>query len=964
MFLRQLVITPLSSIASVPLEGVTAGSILFVESDLTLGQDNAALFWDATNDRLGIGTNAPAATLSVTQPALAATNAPAMKLIAGAHTALAAGTEAQDVYYDLSRTVQFATGAIATQRAFYIDAPTYAFVGASVITTAATFVISGPPAAGTNATITNPFSLWVQSGNNVFQRDGLTTVTAAGLTLTNTTDSTVGVPVQVSPSVLWHAEVWDTDGSNQTEEWQAFVTPTSTGTPYSAWALQFQQNGGGWATRLSVNTVGTFSVMAALAVSAGITTGYGTLTATGANVGLTLKGNKDAADTGYDVILAATSLTRSAGGIVQVQRPAVSTNQYEGLTITNSTAANVGAQQYSPMLTLTGYGNGSTTVQASQAVDFAFQVRTVQGAAAPTGALDIYSRVGGGAWVSYVNISTAGTLSTGPLTAFVAAVGTAQTMGLQARNTTAATAGSQQYSPMIQLTGSGWKTDTTAGSQVVDFAFQTVPVQGAAAPSGNLNFYTRINAGSWLSLATLSSAGALALTPQALSGAPSTTGSYFNQATATFTDNGTMTGTGDSIAFATPTVTLVDAGGAFRSTDVGGFITIAGATLPGNNGTFPITGWTSATTITYTNTGGGTVTEAFTYTVNPPIFAGTSFQAPTLAASNATTTTWASTVYISGAPITGANQTITNATALLIDYAGLAATTKPGIVLANRTDATAGATVQVSPSILWHAEVWDTDGVSRTKEWQVYVLPSSSGSPVSYLSFNAREDAGASVVRAAIDDNGRFNLYSSSLAGVYAGTADTVINVVGNKAAGNAATADVVIKSTAVRTAGSILYVANTTTNRLDVTFRGQLLMTPSAWTATLGTSTTGQLANTAAVTHTIDDAAGTYATWYGTALQAPTIAGAGADRIITDAATLFVAAPIASTLTITNAMSAVFATSIKLTTGYIEQAEMTAPAAPGANGVRIFAQDNGAGKTQLLAIFASGAAQQIAIEP
>ena len=47
-----------------------------------------------------------------------------------------------------------------------------------------------------------------------------------------------------------------------------------------------------------------------------------------------------------------------------------------------------------------------------------------------------------------------------------------------------------------------------------------------------------------------------------------------------------------------------------------------------------------------------------------------------------------------------------------------------------------------------------------------------------------------------------------------------------------------------------------------------------------------------------------------------------------------------------------------------LETFEMTAPSAPAANGVRIYAQDNGAGKTQLMALFASGAAQQIAIEP
>ena len=50
--------------------------------------------------------------------------------------------------------------------------------------------------------------------------------------------------------------------------------------------------------------------------------------------------------------------------------------------------------------------------------------------------------------------------------------------------------------------------------------------------------------------------------------------------------------------------------------------------------------------------------------------------------------------------------------------------------------------------------------------------------------------------------------------------------------------------------------------------------------------------------------------------------------------------------------------------TEYTELTEMTAPAAPATNGVRIFAQDNGAGKTQLMVQFATGAAQEIKIEP
>jgi hypothetical protein len=66
--------------------------------------------------------------------------------------------------FSLGRTVQFAAGAKATQRAMYITAPTYGFVGASVITDAATVAISGAPVAGTNATITNSYAFWVQAG--------------------------------------------------------------------------------------------------------------------------------------------------------------------------------------------------------------------------------------------------------------------------------------------------------------------------------------------------------------------------------------------------------------------------------------------------------------------------------------------------------------------------------------------------------------------------------------------------------------------------------------------------------------------------------------------------------------------------------------------------------------------------------------------------------------------------------
>lgn len=98
---------------------------------------------------------------------------------AGAHTNLTASTEVSDINFNLARTVQWATGALATQRAVVIQAPTYAFVGATTVTNAATLAISGPPIAGTSATLTNTYSLWLQSGD-IALAGGRVVFTAAG----------------------------------------------------------------------------------------------------------------------------------------------------------------------------------------------------------------------------------------------------------------------------------------------------------------------------------------------------------------------------------------------------------------------------------------------------------------------------------------------------------------------------------------------------------------------------------------------------------------------------------------------------------------------------------------------------------------------------------------------------------------------------------------------------------------
>ena len=96
---------------------------------------------------------------------IATTGSPtALRVTGGAHTTLTLSTEAVDFDFAANRTVQFATGALAIQRAALFRAPTYTFVLASTVTDVATVAITGAPIAGLNATFTNAMSLWVQGG--------------------------------------------------------------------------------------------------------------------------------------------------------------------------------------------------------------------------------------------------------------------------------------------------------------------------------------------------------------------------------------------------------------------------------------------------------------------------------------------------------------------------------------------------------------------------------------------------------------------------------------------------------------------------------------------------------------------------------------------------------------------------------------------------------------------------------
>jgi hypothetical protein len=109
-----------------------------------------------------------ATTITQAAGSLNTTPGPALTVTGGAHLGSIPSVEATDIAFNLGQTKTWATGPIATQRAVHIVPPTYAFVGLSTITNAATVCISGAPVVGANAVITNNYALWVTGDRTRF----------------------------------------------------------------------------------------------------------------------------------------------------------------------------------------------------------------------------------------------------------------------------------------------------------------------------------------------------------------------------------------------------------------------------------------------------------------------------------------------------------------------------------------------------------------------------------------------------------------------------------------------------------------------------------------------------------------------------------------------------------------------------------------------------------------------------
>lgn len=201
--------------------GVQASIAASVDGQVPTRQSAALSFGNPNFSTLplnaGLTVLAPPVATSGTTKAFTVTGA--------AHTNQTLSAELVDVDLALNRTVQFATGALTTQRASVVRAPTYGFVGASTITTAATFAITGAPVAGTNATITNSYALWVQAGKSQF--DGaLSSGTTATLLEANEISGRGFVGINIGVDIT-ATELPSTGGDNVTLFGATTTAPTA-----------------------------------------------------------------------------------------------------------------------------------------------------------------------------------------------------------------------------------------------------------------------------------------------------------------------------------------------------------------------------------------------------------------------------------------------------------------------------------------------------------------------------------------------------------------------------------------------------------------------------------------------------------------------------------------------------------------------------------------------------------------
>jgi len=341
----------------------------------------------------------------------------------GASTAIAA-----EVPTFVMRTATLTTNAtIADYRFNKFLRPTLASNSSRTTTNAATLYIDNAPAAGTNMTITNPYSLWVDDGNT--RLDGF-------LGVGTTAPAATQFYVQAQSSGNITAQFDSSSGAN------VDIMLVRRGTTNI-----FQLTSGGKAIFTSPNSG---SAMPYFRIDSSADTVLGGSEIHGIKLGGDSSGNTVTRQFSstfttqreyvfthptYSMVAASQTITNAAtvaikgapiastnltitnpyalwvqSGATKHSADGIGTTNTTGIELSNETAASAGAQQISPDLIFTAQGWKTTATAASQTVNFRQYVLPVQGTTAPTALWTMQSQINGGGYSTIFSVGNTGIL--------------------------------------------------------------------------------------------------------------------------------------------------------------------------------------------------------------------------------------------------------------------------------------------------------------------------------------------------------------------------------------------------------------------------------------------------------------------------------------------------------------------------------------------------------------------------
>lgn len=466
---------------------------------------------------------------------------------------LTASTEASAVVFGTTASAMhysWAAGALATQRHYFFRRPTYDFAAASTATNVATVAIEGAPIAGSNATITNDYALWVESGLARFDggiqfSDGTTQTTAGGGASTgnwtfsgNNADLTAAGAMGIGLNTASSISMGNTTvsgitflaqdgiggfnfkaGNNATSGTTLVNTPVLNlgarywnGTSSVLWqaGLYHVMESTTPTSHISVLFNGTekqrFSSNGNFSLSAGAT--IGNLSAGATNTtGLTIAPNIADGSSSIGLLVApGTGLPTGVGFQVTVASTPTTGSIAKFTDGTHDVEIGVQASSY-PRISTTqsnlGFFNTSLTgLVAAGTTELDYYINGSNNLKLTSSALTLITS--GGLTLGDISHAWSNTFST-IFTAVDNAIGTGSTtFGVSAQNTTAATSGTtQQYSPIVEETGAAWNTSVTVPWK---FGLQLQP-QSAASTSAIEKFGFSVAGSSYTWEATLDSSG-------------------------------------------------------------------------------------------------------------------------------------------------------------------------------------------------------------------------------------------------------------------------------------------------------------------------------------------------------------------------------------------------------------------------------------------------------------------------